>query len=299
MGRALLFFVAILPAASGVLRACSGVTVVSGGKVLLGHNNDYRYAAEMLLRIVPPGDGLFGRVCISMETVPGWTPMGMTCINDQGLAITHANVPKAATPYDPDKPQFRHNFLEKIVAESTTVKQAVAMVKAYSLPAEHGAFVHLMLADAGGDSAVIEWVDGEVKVIPRQGSTQLMTNFLLSKPETAGGPQSRYARGVRMLEQLKEPSVPALVAVLKEISVHGRHQGEEVGTLESVVFDVTGGKVYLYSKRDFDHPLVLDMNEVFAKGARTESYNSLFPHPVAFETGNRYEDGPPAQTAGN
>ena len=296
MDRAILFFVAALLSGQTTLQACSAVAVVSGGKVLLGHNNDTAYSREMLLRIVPPGDGLFGRVCISMETVPGWTPMGMTCVNDQGLAITHANVPKGPTPYDPDKPQFRHNFLEKIVAESATVKQAVAMIRAYSLPAEHGAFVHLMLADSGGDSVVIEWADGELKVLPRRGATQFMTNFLLSKPETATGPQSRYARGARMLDKL-DPSVPGVVALLKEISVHGRHQGEEVGTLESVVFDLTGGKAYFYSKRDFDHPFVLDMAEALAKGARTESYNTLFPHPIPFEPGNRYEDGPPGPPA--
>ena len=42
--------------------------------------------------------------------------------------------PNLETPYDPDKPEFAHNFLEKIVAECTTVKQAVALLRAYSLP---------------------------------------------------------------------------------------------------------------------------------------------------------------------
>jgi choloylglycine hydrolase len=151
-------------------------------------------------------------------------------MNDQGLVITHANVPKSQTPYDPDKPQFRHNFIDKIVSECATVKQAVNLIRAYSLPpGEHGAHVHLMLADPSGDAVVVEWADGEVKVIPRKGPTLLMTNFVLSKAETATGPKSRYARAARLLPDIREASVEALMPVVKELSVYARMQGREVG----------------------------------------------------------------------
>jgi len=276
------------------LVACSVVTVVMNGKVVVGGNADTSYSRQMALRVTPIGDGLFGRMCISMETVPGWTPTGMKCMNDEGLVATHANVPRSQTPYDPDKPHFRHNFLEKIVSECATVKQAVAMVQAYTLPREHGAFVHLMFADASGDSAVIEWVDGEVKVLRRAGPTQFMTNHLLSKPETAGGPNSRFARGSRMLPQLKDASPASIVPLLKEISVGGRFKGEEVGTLNSTIWDVTGRRLHLFYKRDFDHPLIFNLDEELAKGAHTVELKDLFPNPVPFESGWRDDNGPVA-----
>jgi penicillin V acylase-like amidase (Ntn superfamily) len=110
----------------------------------------------------------------------------MKCVNEEGLAVTHANVPPGETPHDAGKPQFRHNFVEKIVAECSSVKQAIALVQAYSLPpTPHGAHVHLMLADSGGDSAIVEWAGGEAKVIRRSGTTQMMTNTLLSTPSPA------------------------------------------------------------------------------------------------------------------
>jgi choloylglycine hydrolase len=152
-------------------------------------------------------------MCLGFDTVAGWTPTATKCLNDQGLAITHANVPKSRTPYDPGKPHFRYNFLEKIAAECATVKQAVAMIRAYTLPENHGAHVHLMLADASGDAAVVEWVDGEVKVIRRDGPVLFMTNHLLSKPETAGPADNRYGRGSRILAGMKEPSVGGLIEV--------------------------------------------------------------------------------------
>ena len=65
-------------------------------------------------------DGLLGRMCISREVVPGWSPFGTMCLNDEGLAITHANTPPEPddSPHHPDKPQIGHNFIEKIVAET-------------------------------------------------------------------------------------------------------------------------------------------------------------------------------------
>lgn len=278
-----------LPAA---LVACSALTVVMNGKVVVAGNNDTSFSREMKLQITPSRDGLFGRICISMDTVPGWTPVAMKCMNDQGLVVTHANVPPGKTPYDPDKPQFRHNFLEKIVSECATVKQAVAMVQAYTLPQDHNAFVHLMLADASGDSAVIEWVDGEVEVLRRTGPIQFMTNHLLSKPETAGGPKSRYARGSRMLAQLKDASPASIVPVLKEISMGGRFRGEEVGTLDSTIWDITGRKLHLFYKRDFDHSLTFNLDEELAKGPRTVELKILFPNPIPFESAWRDESGP-------
>ena len=277
------------------LVACSVVTVVMDGKVVVGGNADTSYSRQMSLRVTPNRDGLFGRMCISMETVPGWTPAGMKCMNEEGLVVTHALVPRSQTPYDPDKPHFRHNFLEKIVSECATVKQAVSMVQAYTLPREHNAFVHLMLADVTGDSAVIEWVDGEVKVLRRAGPTQFMTNHLLSKPETAGGPNNRFARGSRMLPQLKDATPASIVPLLKEISVGARIRGEETGTLDSTIWDVTGRTLHLYYKRDFDHPLIFKLDEELAQGAHTVALKDLFPNPVPFESGWRDDNGPVAR----
>jgi hypothetical protein len=279
----------------GPLAACSVFSLAIGGNVIVGNNNDNTYSLNMLLHVTPNRDGYFGRVCVSMETTPGWVPTGMKCVNEKGLAITHANVPRTDTPYDPDKPQLQHNFLEKIVAECATVKQAVAMLRAYSMPPNpHAAHVHLMLIDPSGDSAIVEWVDGEVKAIPRSGPWQIMTNTLISKPSPTEGPNSRLNRGRRLLAEIKEASTANAVSVLKEISIHGRYKGDEVGSVESVVFDLTGRKVHLYYKRDFDHPLTLDLDEELEKGARTVELRKLFPNPVQFEPGDRYENGPVA-----
>ncbi len=284
--------VAALFAVPAAVVACSGIVVVKNGRVLVGANNDYSYSSQVKLQVSPNRDGFLGRICISMDTVPGWVPTAMKCMNESGFAITHAVVPRTVTPFDADKPQFRHNFLDKIAAECENVKQAIAMIQAYTLPREHGAYVHLMMADASGDSAIVEWVDGELRIIRRTGAVQFMTNHFLSKPETAGGPNSRYRRGSQMLVNVSDPLPAFITSVLKEVSVYAKMRGQEVGTLDSTVWDITERKLHLFYKRDFDHEMILNLDEELAKGGRTVPLDSLFPNPVPFETGWRDENGP-------
>ncbi len=285
---------ALAPAVLG----CSAFTIVMNGKVVLAALNDFSYNGNFKLLVRAPENGLQGRVCIAMDTAPGWSPMGMKCVNDEGLAITHANVPRSQTPYDQDKPQFRHDFLQKIVSECTTVKQAISMIKAYSLPpGEHGAHVHLMLADPSGDAAVVEWEDGAVKVTRRQGSTLLMTNSLLSKAE-ADGPKSRYARASKLLPGIKSASVEEAISVMKELSVYVKIKGAEVGTIDSAVWDLTSRKLYFFYKRDFDHPLVLNLDEEMRKGSRIVELKELFPNPVPYSTEWRDDNGPVVRKTG-
>jgi len=95
-----------------------------------------------------------------------------------------------------------------------------------------------------------------------------------------------------MLSELQEPSVAAAVSILKEISIRARYKGDDVGTIESAVFDISGRKIHLFYKRDFDHGLVLNLDDELARGPRTEPLSKIFPNPVPFETGWRIETGP-------
>lgn len=274
-----------------VLAACSGLVLVKDGRVLLAGNNDTSYHDRLSLRATPGHDGLFGRVCISSVPVPEWSPFGTLCLNDQGLAVTHANTPDGHNPHDPDKPQFKHNLIEKIVAEAQTVKQAIAMVSAFTWPPGHEKGMHVMFADKSGDAAVIEWVDREMKVIRREGPALFMTNSLLSKPEAAGGPNSRYNRGMRMLASLNDATPEAAFSIMKEVSVGALLRGQQVGTLHSGVWDITRGELHLVYKRDYDHPRVFRLADLLAKGEHSVGLDELFPNPVPFETEWRDDNG--------
>lgn len=98
-----------------------------------------------------------------------------------------------------------------------------------------------------------------------------------------------------MLPEIRDTSPAAIVPLLKEISQGARFHGEEAGTLHSSIWDVTGRKLHLYYKRDFDHPRIFNLDEELAKGEQTIELKTLFPNPVPFETAWRDEDGPVAR----
>jgi hypothetical protein len=201
-------------------------------------------------------------------------------------------VPETKTPYDPDKPHFRYNFFEKIISEAASVKQAISMVRAYTLPEQQAVNVHIMVADSTGDSAVIEWVDNEVRVLRREGTYQVMTNSFLSKPDASPNPKTRLARGSRLAVEATAASIASVASILKEMTVHAMYKGQEVGTTESIAWDLTGRKIAIFYKRDFDHPLLLDMDAEMTKRLRIVELDRLVPNPVPFETSWRAEFGP-------
>ena len=119
-----------------------------------------------------------------------------------------------------------------------------------------------------------------------------MTNFVLSKPETATGPNGRYARASRLLPDMHEATVESLMPVVKELSVYARIKDREVGSLDTEIWDPVRRRIHMYYHCDFDHPLVMDLETEFAKGPRIVELRQLFPNPVPFTTEWRDENGP-------
>ena len=68
-----------------------------------------------------------------------------------------------------------------VLDQAATVGEAVAIFRRTAIDFSGGPPLHYMVADASGDSAVVEYVDGRVRVIPRgERPFQAMTNFVLT-----------------------------------------------------------------------------------------------------------------------
>jgi choloylglycine hydrolase len=258
------------------LPACTIFVSTRAGRVLVGNNEDAPFKFGAKAWFTPNRDGFFGRVCFGWDGEPGWAPVAQGGMNEEGLFFDFAACPRTDTPYDPDKPHFRYNFGEKILAECSTVKQAIRMFQAYTLPEQHGVFGHFLIADATGDSAVIEQVEGKLTIIARDKDFQVATNFYLSKPSLGGYPCKRYDRATEALKTLAEPSADAIRSVLKSVSGRGRSaSGEEGGTLYSNIYDLKNREVIVYYKQGFDKPLKIRLAEELAKGAHTIDLQKL------------------------
>lgn len=143
------------------------------------------------------------------------------------------------------RPTLGMDLGEIVLSKCRNVKQAVDMLKEYNVPQGFGD--HLLFADATGDSAVVEWVEGELKIIPKEGLFQLVTNFWLSNPELGSYPCSRYDKAQSMLEGKTELSVAGFTEILEATA---QNWGDG-GTRYSNIYDLKNKEVFVYYKGDF------------------------------------------------
>lgn len=99
-------------------------------------------------------------------------------VNEAGLVMGLANV--TAQPYVPDPVKTTIHFclwVRKVLDECRTVDEAIALTGRYNIQSSGSTLdVHAMVADASGQSAILEPAQGEMKVIRGQGPFQVMTN---------------------------------------------------------------------------------------------------------------------------
>lgn len=258
----------------GDVSACTIFNVSRGSQVLVGNNEDGPYSTDVKIWFVPAAGKNYGRVCF------GWNQLlifrqAQGGMNDQGLFFDWALCPEA----DPPKFSFRKKIAafslpDNLLAECATVDEAITWLKQYNI-----LFIrsHIMLVDKVGNSAVVEWVDREMKVLRKKNDYQLITNFWLSHPELGNYPCLRYNKVTEMLENRKDISVEHFASILKMVSTHERTgDGTESGTIYSNVYDLSKGDIYLYHKRNFENPLKINLENELKKGNQVYKLKTLF-----------------------
>ena len=98
--------VLVVFALGDVVRACTVFSVVGGGKVLFGSNEDYSYAAKAEMWFVPAAHGERGRVLF------GWDDFAQGGMNDAGLTFDGASCPPSGGPVDRAKPVVKGNIAD-------------------------------------------------------------------------------------------------------------------------------------------------------------------------------------------
>jgi hypothetical protein len=99
-------------------------------------------------------------------------------VNENGLVMGLANV--TGQRYVPDPAKETIHFclwVRKVLDECRTVDEAIALTMRYNIQSRGSTLdVHAMVADAAGNSIILEPAEGEMKVIRGQGPFQVMTN---------------------------------------------------------------------------------------------------------------------------
>ncbi len=111
-------------------------------------------------------------------------------MNEQGLAVGMAAVPAGAAPLDPALPTVDDlELMRWMLDRASTVDEAVGVLRRANVAWGNGPPIHYLIADATGQAALVEYVQGEMVVLPNEEPWHLATNFFVSVPVRAQRPR--------------------------------------------------------------------------------------------------------------
>ena len=248
------------PAATGCLAqwSCSLFATLSDEENhLLGRNFDWQFSPALLL-FTEPADGY---ASVSMVDIAylGFTgpkskelkglsleelrplleapSLPFDGMNEKGLAVGMAAVPPGNMRPDPQKKTLDElQAIREILDHAGTVEEAIEILRSHNI--DMGAVpIHYLIASASGESAVVEFYEGQMMVFRNQSPWQVATNFLLAS--TNGKPQGQCWRYDRISQRLKglqgRISSTDAMQLLSDVS--------QENTQWSVVYHMTSGDV--------------------------------------------------------
>jgi hypothetical protein len=251
--------------ATGVKR-CSTVSVHSpGGRVFFGRNFDWQHDAMLILKTHKAGSVASVSVLdlyylnldrddleetnliqrIPLLFAPYYLQDGM---NRNGVAVADMSVDGAKAPYDAAKPNVIHATAMRLILDyAKSTDEAIDILKQYNV---HFAEVtgHLMIADATGKSAVVEFIDGRIEATPTNENWQVCTNHQICGMQEEENDQCcvRYRHASEQLAKVSATAdANAVMRVMESIS-------KDEWTMWTSVYDLSAGEFCVAYRRHFD-----------------------------------------------
>jgi hypothetical protein len=167
-------------------------------------------------------------------------------MNEHGLAVGMAQVDGQAQVRPGAREVGSLAVIRLALDTARTVDEAVRVFAAYTLDWSGGPSLHYLVADATGDSAVVEFATGTMTVTRGDRRWQLMTNFNLS---TSGADERaadwRYATGSKELDAVGGRLDPGQAMTLLRTLRQGHTQW-------SVVYDLKAGTAAIATGQRYD-----------------------------------------------
>lgn len=116
-------------------------------------------------------------------------------INENGVAVAALSVPEGSRSEIIDNKITLYDYavIRFTIERAKNVEDAIKQLSQYSIKMEEKYPSHYMIADAAGNCAVIDYVDGSMKVIEKEGNYQIATNMLLyNNDQHLGYSANRY-----------------------------------------------------------------------------------------------------------
>lgn len=260
----------------GSARACSIFMAEGDGVVLAGNNEDYYLDVKPKIWVHKGKKGEYARISFGFNQDNKTDEFAQGGMNSKGLFFDAAVTPRGPEQTGKKKRKPPENMGDAMLAHCATVEEAIRWLAKYNLYLLKGS--HFLLADATGAAAVVELVEGEMKVIPKEGRHQAVTNYSLTKPEMGNFPCPRFEKLSTGLASGTPVTVEGFRDLLQSVSVPKSFMKNDKrygGTLYSNVYDLTHKIIYVYPRTRFEHVLAIDFEEYIATGDKTYELDEL------------------------
>ncbi len=181
-------------------------------------------------------------------------------MNDQGLFFDAVAGYKTDWEASPKRLNYEGNLNRKIMEECATVEEAIAVYDKYNKSSFK--YARILLADRTGASAIVGWIDGDMKFIRDKGDFQAI------------GANEEAA--ISMLKAIKENKKTAGVDDVKEV-LEACHLEGRYPTQYSNICDLKNNVIYMYLFHDYSTVVKFDAAEEYKKGAHNYLLLSFFP----------------------
>lgn len=174
-------------------------------------------------------------------------------MNEYGLAVACLTDAKAIYPQHNKITLFDETLPRLILDKAKTVDEAIQLVDNYNLFYVI-APLHFFVADANGDSAVIEFVNGKMVIVKKSKIYQIVTNFTLhNNPNHEGFGKDRYENIESELETRHGIiSENDALELLKRNVIPGDEQW-------SAIYNLTKGSVHIIFSREYNKVYKYDL----------------------------------------
>ena len=245
--------------------ACSILYYIDSetGKIYVVNNEDYWYDVNAYIQIEPKSKKKLARLWY------GWDNFAQGGINEKGLFFDAAVTPEQEKIKGYGNP--KNNLGDKILANCSTVEEALIFLNKEKIALNKS---HMLFGDKSGKAVIVEWVNGERKIHWIKDNKLIMTNYLLSEPESGNYPCFRNESIEKKIEEMENSDDE--INLLKVGNTFGlaaqipreNEKGRIGGTVYTSFIDITDNKFFLSYKLSNENVIKLDLNIEFAKTDR-------------------------------
>ncbi|MBM4104498.1 MAG: linear amide C-N hydrolase [Planctomycetes bacterium] len=203
-------------------------------------------------------------------------------MNECGLAVGIMAIPHSEGGNDPNKETLGFmQLIRQMLDHAGTVDEAVALAQKYNIVFTHSPTNHLLVSDTGGNSAVIEFLDGGAVVTRNSRPFQVATNNIVADQDEGQLINScpRYKKMCQTLQRTDGQLDPQQAMILLQTIAQPKF------TVWSAVYGQSTGEIQLAMGRQYDKIYGFSLKMKNKENTKTSIYpkppaKAIIPNPV-------------------